>query len=70
MKKVDFIKDRLTNLAVAIDPEISVLSPVFNSDGDDVVAVRVKYRNGYESVVNVECDSLAYIAIDVIKRIA
>ncbi len=72
-KKLSFIAFELENLVKKIDNRIIKLAAVPNKAGDDVVAVAVCYGDNEECVssvkVNVECDSLSAIAIDVIKKI-
>ncbi len=73
LKKVTFIASELYNLVKKIDDRIIKLAAVPNKAGDDVVAVAVCYGDGEECIssvkVNVACDSLSQIAIDVIRAI-
>ncbi len=69
LKKASFIMFELENLVKKIDDRIIKLVAVPKAAGDDVVAVDVWYGDGSGFKVNVECDSLSAIAIDVIKKI-
>ena len=69
LKKASFIAFELENLVRKIDDDIVKLEPIANDSADDVVAVAVWYGDGSGFKVNVECDSLSAIVIDVIKRI-
>lgn len=59
----------MENLIKKIDDDIVKLEPIANDSVDDVVAVAVWYGDGSGFKVNVECDSLSAITIDVVKAI-
>jgi len=67
--KASFIAFELENLVRKIDDGIVKLEPIASDSTDDVIAVAVWYGDGSGFKVNVECDSLSAIAIDVIKKI-
>ena len=67
--KASFIILELNSMVKRIDSRIVKLEAIPNTERNDVIAVGVYYRDGSSFVVNVECDSLSAIAIDVIKSI-
>lgn len=69
LKKAAFIIFQLESLVKKINDKIINLNVVSNEEDDDVVAVLVCYSDLSIIKVNVECDSLAAIAIDVIRAI-
>lgn len=67
--KADFIMYELEFLVRKIDNNIEFLFCKLTDNCRDVGMVEVHYKNKNVIKVNVECDSLSAIAIDVIKAI-
>ena len=69
MDKAAFIIFELEALIKRIDADIDQLQYTPTVNGKDISTVDISYKNGNLIKVNVECDSLSAIAIDVIKKI-
>ena len=69
LEKASFITFELNSLVKKIDDRITKLEAIPNSKGDDIVSVAVYYGDCSSFRINVECDSLSAIAMDVIRKI-
>ena len=69
INKAEFIVHELEILAKKIDNNIEFLLCKLTDNCRDVGVVEVHYKNGNIIKVNVECDSLSAIAIDVVRAI-
>lgn len=69
IKKERFIEYELYALLNGIDSNIGNVTACTDIERNEVKYVLVKYFNGREVKVNVECDSLPAIVIDVIRKL-
>lgn len=69
IKKERFIEYELYALLNGIDSNIGNVTAYVDINCNDVTQVCVKYFDGREVKVNVECDSLPAIVIDVVRKL-
>lgn len=66
-KKEAFVKEYLEPCLIAMDIGVKSVEYTTNEYGDETV--KVTYNNGFKQEMNVTCDSLEFIAKDVIARL-
>lgn len=66
MKKAEFVKNDLLALLQVTETDVKDLE--YNIVNNNEI-VTVTYRNDYQRKVNVNCDSLRAIAMDVLRKL-